>query len=836
MADERIQVSIEAITDQFNRGIDSVVQRLGGPGALAVAGAAAAASAAIAAFTVKSLRSFSELETGMAEVFTLMPGMTDEAMRDMTEDVQAFARETGTLTDDVVPALYDSISAGVPRENVFGFLETANMLAVGGVTTLNTAVDGLTSSVNAYGEDILSAQNASDIMFTAVKNGKTTVDELAGTLGRVTPTAAAIGVSFEEVNAAIATTTALGIKTSESVSGLKAALSNILKPTEAMLGTFKRFVPALIESGRVTGETADQFMAVRGYAEELGLEMARMKAAGEDNTTAYKDAEAQMEEYERQMSDLLKTMGPSIIESEGLAGTLALIEENAAGGRDGLGQVFGSVEALNTVLALTSEDGAAAFDGSLVEMQNSSGATEAAFETMEDTLGRNWAKIQARAQSAVQDFGQTLAPIANEILKGVIAAMDGMSATVETVSTAVTGFFRGMTDDMNLNAGGLLATVGPLFEALRDLVVAVFQRLVEVWQNDLKPAWEAIEPLVGLVFNQVTVAIETAVGTITNVLNLVSALLRGDWSAAWEAMKAQVETITNAVQSSVENAWNAMLGVMERVAPSMTASVRGAFDTMSRNITEAVENDRTAISGAWDGITALAEEKWPATTAVLTGAFNTMSTMIEEAVENDRSFISGVWDGIERILGEIWGRISDQARATFDAIRANIENAFNGLTDWVANIFGEIVSEIGGLVDSVVGRIQAAWDRVTGIFNRASEAEEAADAAREAAEAAAAATAAAGTSASSGGSSAGGGGSADFNGPHMAAGGIVTSPTYALIGEAGAEAVIPLDRLDRLMAGGSQTIIVELDGRQITRAVAPRMVSDLRLRTGLEGV
>ena len=37
----------------------------------------------------------------------------------------------------------------------------------------------------------------------------------------------------------------------------------------------------------------------------------------------------------------------------------------------------------------------------------------------------------------------------------------------------------------------------------------------------------------------------------------------------------------------------------------------------------------------------------------------------------------------------------------------------------------------------------------------------------------------------------------------MATGGLVTGPTRALIGEAGPEAVIPLDRLDRMMGGGS---------------------------------
>lgn len=44
--------------------------------------------------------------------------------------------------------------------------------------------------------------------------------------------------------------------------------------------------------------------------------------------------------------------------------------------------------------------------------------------------------------------------------------------------------------------------------------------------------------------------------------------------------------------------------------------------------------------------------------------------------------------------------------------------------------------------------------------------------------------------------------------PMMAAGGVVTSPTLAMIGEAGPEAVIPLDRLNGMGGGGNVTIMV----------------------------
>ena len=65
--------------------------------------------------------------------------------------------------------MYQALSAGVSQEKVKGFLEVAQKGAIAGVTDITTAVDGLSSVVNAWGEDAISAAQASDLIFTAVK-------------------------------------------------------------------------------------------------------------------------------------------------------------------------------------------------------------------------------------------------------------------------------------------------------------------------------------------------------------------------------------------------------------------------------------------------------------------------------------------------------------------------------------------------------------------------------------------------------------------------------------------------------------------------------------------
>ena len=202
---------------------------------LAFAGAGVAA----AGVGVVALKLAADFDKAFSEVRTLLPNVSDEAFGALQKDLRDFSNETGTVTTEAIPALYQAISAGVPRENVLDFLRVANKAAVGGVTDLETAVDAITSSVNSYGPEVLSATEASDLMFTAVRLGKLTFDELGASLFNVVPTAASFGVGLDQVAAALAVTTAQGVPTKIATTQLRQAFVEAGRESSILAKTIK---------------------------------------------------------------------------------------------------------------------------------------------------------------------------------------------------------------------------------------------------------------------------------------------------------------------------------------------------------------------------------------------------------------------------------------------------------------------------------------------------------------------------------------------------------------------------------------------------------------------
>jgi TP901 family phage tail tape measure protein len=302
--------------------------------------------AAVVGGLASSAIAFGHFQERMNEVFTLLPDLSQSAMGQMTEDVKAFARETGRTTDEVIPALYQAISAGVPPENVFDFLRTANEAAVAGAASTQDSVNLLSAVTKAYGDTSAEAvKKVADLAFTTVKLGQTTYPELAASIGKVTPLAAALGVQQEELFGITATLSGVTGNTAEVMTQQKAVMTALIKTNPQMA--------------------------------------AGLKAMGFES-------------------------GQAAVQSLGLMGTLDGLTKVTGGSTQQLAEMLGSAEALTAVLALTGAQSDVAAD-KIGQMGEATGSVNAAFKTMDEGVAASGRKFLASLETFGLGVGEMLA-------------------------------------------------------------------------------------------------------------------------------------------------------------------------------------------------------------------------------------------------------------------------------------------------------------------------------------------------------------------------------------------------------------------------------------------
>ena len=162
---------------------------------------------------------------------------------------------------DQARAAYEALSNQVSDgANTFLFLEQANKLALTGISTTAEAADLLAAAMNAYSLSVDDANRLSAIFFKTVDLGRVKIEDLANQFGRIGAPAASLGITIEELNAAIATLTIRGIKYSESATFLRGIIQKLIKPTDVMKGLFA-------DIGVANAEAAIQTFGFAGFLE-----------------------------------------------------------------------------------------------------------------------------------------------------------------------------------------------------------------------------------------------------------------------------------------------------------------------------------------------------------------------------------------------------------------------------------------------------------------------------------------------------------------------------------------------------------------------------------------
>lgn len=386
-------------------------------------------------------------ETNMAKVYTI----ADE-VKVTQSDMAAQLMEQSTVlvqsSNDLADAAYNAISAGQDTANTVGFVADATKLAIGGYTDATTSVDILTTAMNAYKMEAEQSTHVADALITTQNLGKVTVNELAANMGKVIPIAAAYNVNMDQLSSSYAILTANGIKAAESTTYIKGMLNE------------------LGDSGSTVGKI---------LKEETGMSFGELMEQG------------------LSLGDVIEILGESVNNDSAAFNELWSSSEAGVGALSILGS------------------GAEKFNSVLEQMENSTGATEAAFQKMTDTTEYAEKRMQIASQNLQIAIGNELNPTLKELYNtgtdaftwatefvqehpqvvqavAVVVAGLGTAATAIAGVTAAVAAFKAVTAVTNPLVVGITAALGALVGA-----VSVYIASSQSEQTELQKEIELIK-------------------------------------------------------------------------------------------------------------------------------------------------------------------------------------------------------------------------------------------------------------------------------------------------------------------------------------------------------
>lgn len=614
---------------------------------------------AIAGLGTASVVSASNFESSMAKLQTIADSSklsTDK----MKAQILEVSNQYGISAADIAEAAYSAISAGQDTEDAVGFVADAMQLAKAGFTDSATAIDTLTTIINAYGDASGSAASISDKLITAQNLGKTTVAELGSSMGKAIPTAAMYGVTLDNLASSYVTTTKNGISTAESTTYINSMLNELGKSGSTVSDLLKQ----------KTGKS-------------------------------FKD---------------LMTDGMS------LSDVLAIVQQAADDSGKSMADMFSSQEAAKAAATITQH--ADDFTEAMNAMVDSSGKAEEAFKTIDETTATSAEKLKTSAQNLMITFGEMLIPVVEDIIGYVQQFVDWLGTLDESqrqtiiqvlAVVAALGPALVIFGKIISVGGSIVSGIGRIITAGGALMGFITSTAVPGITGALSGlfAFLAANPVV-LIIAGITAAVVTLVVLITTkgeeikallasfnewlqgvfatdwteifgpilggVLNGFFALVKGIWDGVYQILGGVIDFIQGIFTGNWEQAWNGVQQIVSGVWDNITLLIRGACDLIE-----------SILSGLDSWLQGVFKTDW---TEIFGPGLGDIINAFMKNVEN-------TWNAIKRIFGGV----IDFIKGVFTG---NWEQAWQGVVD----IFG-------GLFDSLVNMVKAPLNGIIGLLNGA---------------------------------------------------------------------------------------------------------------------
>ena len=680
-------------------------------------------------------------------------GTAGEALQDFSDAAKRVAKETGISSTKTSEAMFFIASAGLEGAEAIDVLDAAAKASASGLGDVATIADLATSAMNAYGSENLNATAATDILTAAVREGKLEASALAGSMGSVIPTASALGVSFDEVGAAMAAMSRTGTDAASGATQLNAILMGLTKTTPA---------------------AQDAFRAMGLNSQEL--------------------------------RDELGTEG-------GLISVLGKLKVGIDSNADAAAAIFPNIRALKGVLDLTgagAEDARKIFD----ELSRSQGATAKAFDVTSRSASFKLNKAMNNAKESFKEVGtvlltQLLPPLTGllNVIKNAFTAFTNLDPAQQKLISGLGLLALALPTLISL-FGSLVSIVGALMSPavaiagvlagiayiiyknwgeVAPVIVGLYNQFVDLYNSSVTLR-KAIFG-VGAVFKTVFVGIKVIVQEFINVFKTI-------WRLVKEFSEKGIKgSFGDIISEGVEDGKQIALDGAKEVGEAFSDGMEDALGSQLEK--KSVEQLNTTLTNVAD----FAKGKLKGVFDNFMGGFGQSTAGDPEDPQNNiiTTITGGEEEEEEDKIGQTTEKVSklkmmlDMLKGSADAVGEGIKGAFLGAFDAMMqgeNVFKALGQMLLDLIKKFVAAALAAFvlsALVKAIFPAAGSGGGAFEGLKD--------------FKSLFGS---------FAGIEMAKGGIVSTPTLATVGEyPGArqnpEVVAPLDKLKNLIGETSGT-------------------------------
>ena len=263
-----------------------------------------------------------------------------------------------------------------------------------------------------------------------------------------------------------------------------------------------------------------------------------------------------------------------------------------------------------------------------------------------------------------------------DIVSGVVSTVWDVIQTVwGAIKPFVTEVFQGCAE-----------IIGEVFTIILDIVVPIVEG---IW-NTIEKVWSAIKPFVEKIFGGIAEYLggiwDVIYSVIKGALDIIKAVMEGDWGK----IKDIVINMVDGIKDGIERTWNGIKDIISTVLDAIKAVISSVWEGIKSAISSVLDAIKSVVSSAWDAIKS-------AISSVLDG----IKSVVSSAWNGVKDTISSVLDGIKSVASSAWDNIKNKASSAFESVKSTASSVWNGIKSAITHPIESAKNTVLGIVDKI---------------------------------------------------------------------------------------------------------------------------------------
>lgn len=621
-----------------------------------------------------------DFEAQMSRVKAIS-GATGSSFEELRQQAIDLGAKTAFSAKESAAGMENLASAGFNAKEIMEAMPGLLDLAAVSGGDVALASENAATALRGFNLDASQSGHVANVFAKAAADTNAEVGDMGEAMKYIAPVANSMGLSIEEVSAAIGIMSDAGIKGSQAGTSLRGALSRLAKPTDAMQAKMD--------------ELGLSFYDSEGKMKPLKDQIGMLKDAFKGLTP------------EQQQNALVTLYG-----QESLSGMLALIDK----GPDKLGKLTDS-------------------------LKNSDGAADKMAKTMQDNMNSSLEQMMGSLESAAIVIQKVMAPAVRKIADAVSGMVDMFVSAPEPVQKmivviglivaaigpllvifgqAVVTIQRVKVGFMALQAGlalmetSLAAVILPVLGIIAAIaaVIVIGVLVYKNWDKIVafgKKAWANITKFV----SDAAKAIKEKWGDITqwfsDTWNNIKNGAKGLWDGTIQGAKDAVD--------SVKNAWNGIKEWFANLWKGTTSGLSSAWDSVTTTLAPFVETIKTIFqpildffSGLWGQVQTIFGSAWEIIKTVVMGPVLLLIDLITGDFNQFKEDFAMLWQTLFTNIQTLVSTFVQIVVGFFTAWGQTVSNIWSTVVNTVQSLWGAFTTWVVNMAKSIVDGIVNGWN------------------------------------------------------------------------------------------------------------------------------